>query len=369
MPPRRRGRASRQVVVDSRIPVSADREDASQTSVPLGFSESQSSAFLALANAVNRAVDLMESLVVGQTRVQQSTGQSVDHVPSGTSSSHPSVASQSLSRQRLDLEEGNLRDLVRVLQVLAVLVEGGRLRHFVVSVGVSINPPTALECEALVIIVVVGHYARVCPTLGQLDLISSSSRRPNRPSPSQRSEFQPLETSSVRELSLFEQPGLQPTQVDATTGERDDILTGGDCTDSSLFLPRCKHLFREAIRCRFVKSEYLMCGRDLMSTLVKVPVARCGYAVVFVRSGCLRPDFTVVLCDVVLELIAGLRLVGEIRFAGVSIQTSTLVNSPVAIVVVCVACSNFSAFILQTSSMVARRRFVAEHCLVHAFVA
>ncbi|KZV50843.1 hypothetical protein F511_20997 [Dorcoceras hygrometricum] len=87
----------------------------------------------------------------------------------------------------------------------------------------------------------------------------------------------------------------------------------------------------------------------LMSTLVKVPVARCGYAVVFVRSGCLHPDFTVVLCDVVLELIAGLALVGEIWFAGVSIQTSTLVNSPVAIVVVCVACSNFSAFILQTS--------------------
>ncbi|KZV42828.1 hypothetical protein F511_27168 [Dorcoceras hygrometricum] len=42
-------------------------------------------------------------------------------------------------------------------------------------------------------------------------------------------------------------------------------------------------------------------------------------------------------------------LVGEIWFAGVSIQTSTLVNSPVAIVVVCVACSNFSTFILQTS--------------------
>ncbi|KZV54832.1 hypothetical protein F511_38264 [Dorcoceras hygrometricum] len=39
------------------------------------------------------------------------------------------------------------------------------------------------------------------------------------------------------------------------------------------------------------------------------------------------------LCDVVLELIADLALVGEIWFAGVSVQTSTLVNSPVAIVV------------------------------------
>ncbi|KZV17315.1 dystroglycan-like [Dorcoceras hygrometricum] len=85
IPPRRRGRSSRQAVVDSRTPVSADREEASKPSVPLGFSESQSSAFLALANAVNRAVDLMESLTVGQTRVYQSTGQSVDPVPSETS--------------------------------------------------------------------------------------------------------------------------------------------------------------------------------------------------------------------------------------------------------------------------------------------
>ncbi|KZV30459.1 ecotropic viral integration site 5 protein [Dorcoceras hygrometricum] len=100
MPPRRRGRANRQAVIDSRTPVSADREDASQPSVPLGFSESQSSAFHSLASAVNRAVDLMKSLVVGQTRVQQSSGQSVDHVPSGTSSSQPSVASQPLSLLR-----------------------------------------------------------------------------------------------------------------------------------------------------------------------------------------------------------------------------------------------------------------------------
>ncbi|KZT76731.1 hypothetical protein F511_46244 [Dorcoceras hygrometricum] len=92
MPPGRRGRASRQAVVDLRTTGSADRVDASQSSVPLGFSESQSSAFLALSNTVNRAVDLMESLAVGQTRVQQSTGQGVDPVPSGTSSSQPSVA-------------------------------------------------------------------------------------------------------------------------------------------------------------------------------------------------------------------------------------------------------------------------------------
>ncbi|KZV40243.1 mitochondrial division protein Mda1 [Dorcoceras hygrometricum] len=100
MPPKRRGRASRQAVVDSKTPVSADGEDASEPSVPLGYSESQSSTFHSLASAVNRVVDLMERLVVGQTRVQQSTGQSVDPVPSGTSSSQPSVASQSLSRQR-----------------------------------------------------------------------------------------------------------------------------------------------------------------------------------------------------------------------------------------------------------------------------
>ncbi|KZV39573.1 hypothetical protein F511_02036 [Dorcoceras hygrometricum] len=69
--------------------------------------------------------------------------------------------------------------------------------------------------------------------------------------------------------------------------------------------------------------------------------------------GVFRPDFTVVLCDVVLELIAGLALVGEIWFAGVSVQTSTLVNSPVAIVVVCEACF-LSAFIFQISPWLLR---------------
>ncbi|KZV52434.1 hypothetical protein F511_34309 [Dorcoceras hygrometricum] len=87
-------------MVDSRTLVSADREDVPQPSVPVRCRESQSSAFRSLASAVNRAVDFMESLVVGQTRVRQSTGQCVDLVPSGTSSSQSSVASQSLIRQR-----------------------------------------------------------------------------------------------------------------------------------------------------------------------------------------------------------------------------------------------------------------------------
>ncbi|KZV47781.1 pleiotropic drug resistance protein 7 [Dorcoceras hygrometricum] len=93
MPPKRKGRASRQVMVDSRTLVSADREDVPQPSVPMICRENQPSAFRSLASAFNRAVDFMESLVVGQTRVRKSTGHSVDLVPSGTSSSQPSVAS------------------------------------------------------------------------------------------------------------------------------------------------------------------------------------------------------------------------------------------------------------------------------------
>ncbi|KZV47806.1 hypothetical protein F511_40319 [Dorcoceras hygrometricum] len=59
-----------------------------------------------------------------------------------------------------------------------------------------------------------------------------SSRQPYRPFQSQRSGFQPPETSSVRELSLLEQSGLQPTQLDATTVDRDDVWTGEGCTVS-----------------------------------------------------------------------------------------------------------------------------------------
>ncbi|KZV34179.1 hypothetical protein F511_40543 [Dorcoceras hygrometricum] len=62
---------------------------------------------------------------------------------------------------------------------------------------------------------------------------------------SQRSGFQSSEVSGVRELSLSEKSGLQPTQVDVATGERDDVLTGGDCTVSLLLLPVEKLSFRE----------------------------------------------------------------------------------------------------------------------------
>ncbi|KZV45921.1 hypothetical protein F511_20517 [Dorcoceras hygrometricum] len=195
MPPKRKGRASRQVMVDSRTLVSADREDVPQPSVPVRCRESQPSDFRSLASAVNRAVDFMESLVVGQTRVRQSTGHSVDLVPSGTSSSQFSVASQSLISQRFRPRGRQFKRSSSSSSSSGGSSGARPTASFCGQCGGKHDPLDALECEALAIIV--------------------------------RSVFQPLETSSVRELSLSEQPGIQPTQVDATIEERDDALPEG----------------------------------------------------------------------------------------------------------------------------------------------
>ncbi|KZV49117.1 beta-galactosidase 13-like [Dorcoceras hygrometricum] len=306
-----------------------------------------------------RAVDLMESLAVGQTRVQQSTGQSVDPVPSGTSSSQPSVASQSLSRQRF-------RPRGRQFKRSSSSSSGSRgsngarpTASFCGQCGGKNKPSNCIgvrgACNNC------GQRSEFQPletsSVRELSLFEQPGLHPTQVDAT-TAEFQPLETSSVRELSLFEQPGLHPTQVDATTGERDDILIGGDCTDAEFVRPyrglvefSCRIrdqamfditffeilygvcfvtwlLIFSCFRHSGVVVELLVmfdildiaeriefwliswqCQHELsslhdvliwiacgctpgylelsMSMLVKVPVARCGYAVVFARSGCL----------------------------------------------------------------------------------
>ncbi|KZV51173.1 hypothetical protein F511_19723 [Dorcoceras hygrometricum] len=169
-------------------------------------------------NDVNRAVDLMESLVVRQTRVQQPTGQSVDPVPSGTSSSQPSVASQSLSLQRF---RPRVRQFKRSSSSSSSSGGSNGARpnaSFCGQCGGKHKPSQCVGVRgACNNYGQVGHFARVFPTLGQRDLTRSSSWRPYRPFQSKR-------------------PGLQPTQVDATTEDRDDVLIGGGSTCSFTLL-------------------------------------------------------------------------------------------------------------------------------------
>ncbi|KZV57203.1 hypothetical protein F511_40560 [Dorcoceras hygrometricum] len=169
--------------------------------------------------AVNRAVDFMESLAVGQPRVQQPSGQSVELVSSRTSSSQPSVAPQSWSRQRFR----------------------PRGRQFKRSSSSSSSSGGSSGARPTV---------SFCGQCGGLrDLTRSSSKQPYRPFPSQRLGFQSLDTSSVRELLLSEHSGLPSTPVDATSKARKDVLPEGGRTVQLLqpcfvvgvrFLPGCE---------------------------------------------------------------------------------------------------------------------------------
>ncbi|KZV15721.1 hypothetical protein F511_20024 [Dorcoceras hygrometricum] len=183
---------------------------------------------------------------LGQTRVQQSTEQSVDPMPSGTSSSQPSVAPQSLSLQRF---RPRGRRFKRSSSSSSCSGGSGGVRTSVSYCGQCGGKHRPSQCVgvrgACNNCGQVGHYAGVCPTLGQLDLTRSSLRRSYRPFQSQRSGFQPSEASGVRDLSLSDQSGLQPTQADATTEERDDVLTGGGCTGS------CSLLVNSVVRILF----------------------------------------------------------------------------------------------------------------------
>ncbi|KZV23908.1 hypothetical protein F511_19311 [Dorcoceras hygrometricum] len=164
MPPRRIGRASRQVVGGSRALVSAKGEDFPQPSAPVRRRDSQYSVILSFASAINRAVDFVESLAIRQLRVQQSAGQRIDYVLSGNSSSQPFVAPPSLGLQRFRR----------------------RGRQF-------------------------KRYS------------SSSSRQPCPPFQSQRSRVQFLDASKFRELSLSREPRILHTRVDAQA----DVMSGG----------------------------------------------------------------------------------------------------------------------------------------------
>ncbi|KZV30882.1 hypothetical protein F511_10816 [Dorcoceras hygrometricum] len=230
MPPKRRGRASRKVVGDSRALVSAVGRDVPQPSASVRHRETQFSALLPFSSAINRVVDFAESFVVRRPQVQQSVGQSVNSVPSRTSSSPPSVAPPSSSRQsfrprgkkfkRSGLSSSYSSGTSGASSGAAFCGQCGGKHRLSQCIGVR---GACNWCGQ------VGNFARVCPVMGQQPNLlqqgstRSSLRRPYLPFQLQRSGFELPEASRFRDLSLSQQPGLQQTQVDAMTEEQADV--------------------------------------------------------------------------------------------------------------------------------------------------
>ncbi|KZV52253.1 hypothetical protein F511_14149 [Dorcoceras hygrometricum] len=168
-------------------------------------------------DAVNRAMDIEESLLEVEALIQLATGRTYQLVQDALQSFHSPQGSQQLSRQQFRPRGKQFKKKANSSSSGSASSGSGSGTNGMPCVQCGGRHPTS-QCRGVQGFCnncgQPGHYRRVCPLLrGQSSVPSQqgsaggSSQRPQFPAPTQRSGFQP------RDPSRFGAPSRPPSQI------------------------------------------------------------------------------------------------------------------------------------------------------------
>ncbi|KZV43315.1 hypothetical protein F511_33413 [Dorcoceras hygrometricum] len=183
------------------------------------------------AEAVDRAVDIEESLLEAQNQVQPTVGRTFQPVPEVMPSFQPPQTSQQSNHQKFKPRGDQFK--IRSNSSSSGSISSGGSGSGGVSCGQCGGRHMTSQCRGVRALChqcgQPGHFSRVCPLMGGQSVSQSqqgsdggSLQRPQPVAQSQRSGFQPREPSRFGGYSRPQFLGPQQAQVNALTREQAD---------------------------------------------------------------------------------------------------------------------------------------------------